>query len=54
MVLFVDHQAGVANGVQTQSPAEFINNVKALGISRKSTNSIDHHEKCGSTNPQTS
>ncbi len=29
-VLFVDHQTGLANGVQTQSPPEFINNVKAL------------------------
>ena len=29
-VLFVDHQTGLANGVQTQTPAEFINNVKAL------------------------
>jgi nicotinamidase-related amidase len=30
-VLFVDHQTGLANGVQTQTPADFINNVKALG-----------------------
>lgn len=29
-VLFIDHQTGLANGVQTQSPPEFINNVKAL------------------------
>ncbi|AWN34380.1 isochorismatase family protein [Methylobacterium radiodurans] len=29
-VLFVDHQTGLANGVQTQSPADFLNNVKAL------------------------
>ncbi|MCA1500160.1 MULTISPECIES: isochorismatase family protein [unclassified Bradyrhizobium] len=29
-VLFVDHQTGLANGVQTQSPPEFINNVGAL------------------------
>jgi nicotinamidase-related amidase len=29
-VLFVDHQTGLANGVQTQSPPDFINNVKAL------------------------
>jgi nicotinamidase-related amidase len=29
-VLFVDHQTGLANGVQTQSPPEFVNNVKAL------------------------
>jgi nicotinamidase-related amidase len=29
-VLFVDHQTGLANGAQTQSPPEFINNVKAL------------------------
>lgn len=29
-VLFVDHQTGLANGVQTQNPAEFLNNVKAL------------------------
>ena len=29
-VLFVDHQTGLANGVQTKSPPEFINNVKAL------------------------
>src|ERR1022692_816790 len=29
-VLFVDHQTGLANGVQTQSPPEFINNVRAL------------------------
>jgi nicotinamidase-related amidase len=29
-VLFVDHQTGLANGVQTQSPPEFINNVSAL------------------------
>src|SRR6202162_1567333 len=29
-VLFVDHQTGLANGVQTQTPADFINNVKAL------------------------
>ena len=28
--VFVDHQTGLANGVQTQSPPEFINNVKAL------------------------
>ena len=26
-VLFVDHQTGLANGVQTQSPADFLNNV---------------------------
>ncbi|MBY3592382.1 isochorismatase family protein [Rhizobium bangladeshense] len=29
-VLFIDHQTGLANGVQTQSPPEFNNNVKAL------------------------
>src|SRR6186713_2175670 len=29
-VLFVDHQTGLANGVQTQSPPEFVNNVRAL------------------------
>ncbi|MCA1536658.1 isochorismatase family protein [Bradyrhizobium sp. NBAIM03] len=29
-VLFVDHETGLANGVQTQSPPDFINNVKAL------------------------
>lgn len=29
-VLFVDHQTGLANGVRTQSPPEFINNVRAL------------------------
>jgi nicotinamidase-related amidase len=29
-VLFVDHQTGLANGVETQTPADFINNVKAL------------------------
>lgn len=29
-VLFIDHQTGLANGVQTQNPAEFLNNVKAL------------------------
>jgi len=29
-VLFIDHQTGLANGVQTQHPAEFLNNVKAL------------------------
>jgi hypothetical protein len=29
-VLFIDQQTGLANGVQTQSPPEFINNVKAL------------------------
>ena len=29
-MLFVDHQTGLANGVQTQSPPEFVNNVKAL------------------------
>ena len=29
-VLFVDHQTGLANGIRTQSPPEFINNVKAL------------------------
>ena len=29
-VLFVDHQTGLANGVQTQTPADFLNNVKAL------------------------
>ncbi len=29
-VLFVDHQTGLANGVQTQSPPDFLNNVKAL------------------------
>ncbi|KAB1085357.1 isochorismatase family protein [Neorhizobium galegae] len=29
-VLFVDHQTGLANGVQTQSPVDFLNNVKAL------------------------
>ena len=29
-VLFVDHQTGLANGVETQSPPEFINNVGAL------------------------
>ena len=28
--LFIDHQTGLANGVQTQSPPEFINNVRAL------------------------
>jgi nicotinamidase-related amidase len=29
-VLFIDHQTGLANWVQTQSPPEFINNVRAL------------------------
>ena len=29
-VLFVDHQTGLANGVQTQTPVDFLNNVKAL------------------------
>lgn len=29
-LLMIDHQTGLANGVQTQSPPEFINNVKAL------------------------
>jgi nicotinamidase-related amidase len=29
-LLLVDHQTGLANGVQTQSPPEFINNVRAL------------------------
>ena len=29
-VLFVDHQTGLANGVRTQTPADFINNVRAL------------------------
>ena len=29
-MLFVSHQTGLANGVQTQSPPEFINNVKTL------------------------
>src|ERR1700686_5939654 len=29
-VLFVDHQTGLANGVQTRTPADFVNNVKAL------------------------
>ncbi|MFC2254838.1 isochorismatase family protein [Labrys portucalensis] len=29
-VLFVDHQTGLANGVTTQTPADFLNNVKAL------------------------
>jgi nicotinamidase-related amidase len=29
-LLMIDHQTGLANGVQTQSPAEFVNNVKAL------------------------
>jgi len=29
-VLFIDHQTGLANGVQTQSTPEFINNVRAL------------------------
>ena len=29
-VLFIDHQTGLANGVQTQSPPGFINNVRAL------------------------
>lgn len=29
-VLFVDHQTGLANGVQTQSPSEFQANVKAF------------------------
>jgi nicotinamidase-related amidase len=29
-VLFIDHQTGLANGVTTQSPSEFLNNVKAL------------------------
>lgn len=29
-VLFIDHQTGLANGVQTQSPPELLNNVKAL------------------------
>jgi nicotinamidase-related amidase len=29
-LLMVDHQTGLANGVQTQSPAVFLNNVKAL------------------------
>ena len=30
LTLFVDHQTGLANGVQTQSPVDFLNNVKAL------------------------
>jgi len=34
-VLFVDHQTGLANGVQTQSPPEFNNNVKALATLAK-------------------
>ena len=29
-LLMVDHQTGLANGVQTQSPVDFVNNVKAL------------------------
>ena len=29
-LLMIDHQTGLANGVQTQSPTEFVNNVKAL------------------------
>lgn len=29
-VLFIDHQTGLANGVQTQSPPELLNNVRAL------------------------
>jgi nicotinamidase-related amidase len=29
-VLFVDHQTGLANGVTTQSPPDFLNSVKAL------------------------
>lgn len=29
-VLFIDHQTGLANGVQTQSAPEFLNNVRAL------------------------
>jgi len=29
-LLMVDHQTGLANGVQTMSPPEFVNNVKAL------------------------
>ena len=29
-VLFVDHQTGLANGVETLTLADFINNVKAL------------------------
>lgn len=29
-VLFVDHQTGLANGVTTQTPVDFLNNVKAL------------------------
>jgi len=34
-VLFIDHQTGLANGVQTQSPVEFNNNVKALATLAK-------------------
>ncbi len=34
-VLFIDHQTGLANGVQTQSPPEFNNNVKALATLAK-------------------
>jgi nicotinamidase-related amidase len=29
-LLMVDHQTGLANGVQTQSPVDFVNNIKAL------------------------
>jgi nicotinamidase-related amidase len=29
-LLMVDHQTGLANGVQTQSPVDFVNNIEAL------------------------
>ena len=29
-LLMIDHQTGLANGVQTQSPPEFVNNIKGL------------------------
>jgi nicotinamidase-related amidase len=34
-LLMIDHQTGLANGVQTMSPPEFINNVKALATLSK-------------------
>ena len=45
-VLFIDHQTGLANGVQTQSPPEFINNVRALvRIAQIYKLPIDYHDE---------
>ena len=45
-VLFVDHQTGLANGVQTQSPPDFINNVKALRHHRADLQApVDHNDQ---------